>query len=373
MWYYIFAFAFSLIGIYFANNSYKSKGLFFLFSVISLIPPVVIAGFRDHTIGSDTDFYILPIFTQATRYFLRFDEFVEANPNTDYLYLLYTWLVTRIIKESYFFLCMNHIMILFPMYMAAFKFRRYLSPVLFFLIYFLVFYQDSLSIVRQSMAISFSTLAFAYFLSKKYKIYFVLMVLAFGFHSTVILTFLYPVLLWYLKKYPLDRYKGKYIIFILIGVLIIINLNFLLMFLINSGVLNIKYLIYTSESDTFKGGLGVTNFGVKFVVIFFIYKFRTLHKESLFVDFAFVLAILDLMLCLCALLMEPLDRFSLYPRLMSCITLPYLFRICQKEHQTTLLFLKNILFLLFMAYWYYVYMLGDYDSTSDYKMVISLI
>lgn len=373
MWYYIVAFIISLIGIYFANVTYKNKLQFCFFSMIALLPPIIIAGFRDHTIGADTDFYILPIFNQATRYFSRFDEFVDANPNTDYLYLLYTWIVTRIIRESCFFLCVNHLIILLPMYVAALKSRKYLSPVCFFLIYYLVFYQDSLSIVRQSMAISFSTLAFAYFLQKKYKQYALLMAIAFGFHNTVILTFLYPVLLWYLRKYPLNKYKGKYFFWVILGIVAIINLNFLLMFMINSGVIGTKYLIYTSESDTFKGGLGATNFVVKLVVIYFVYKFRKVHKENVFVDFSFVLSILDLMLCLCALLMEPLDRFSLYPRLMSCITLPYLFKISENEHRGNLLMLKNVLFLFFIAFWYYVYIFGDQGSTSDYKMVISII
>lgn len=129
-----------------------------------------------------------------------------------------------------------------------------------------------------------------------------------------------------------------------------------------------KYLIYTAQSDTFKGGLGVTNFIIKIVIIFFIYCFRTKHKSSVFYDFAFVLSILDLIFCLCALLVEPLDRFSLYPRLMSCITLPVLFYVCQKEKLYSLVRLKYILVSLLCFFWYYVYIQGDYDSTSDYKM-----
>lgn len=56
MWYYIVAFSISLIGIYLANLAYKNKWLFCFFSIIGLLPPILIAGFRDHTVGADTDF-----------------------------------------------------------------------------------------------------------------------------------------------------------------------------------------------------------------------------------------------------------------------------------------------------------------------------
>lgn len=368
MWYYIVAFSISLIGIYLANLAYKNKWLFCFFSIIGLLPPILIAGFRNHTVGADTDFYILPIFYQATSYFTNVKELIEANPNTDFLCLYYTWFVTRLTQDSYIYLSLNHILIFLPLYITAYKLRKYLSPVVFFLLYYLIFYQESLSIVRQSIAISFSMLAFVFYLERKLKLYFCLMAIAFGFHSTVIITLLYPLVLKYLKKYPLNENNKKYSFFIILGVFVVINLNFLLMFLINAGVLNMKYLIYTAQSDTFKGGLGVTNFIIKIVIIFFIYCFRKKHKSSIFYDFAFVLSILDLIFCLCALLVEPLDRFSLYPRLMSCITLPVLFNVCQKEKLYSLVRLKYILVCLLCFFWYYVYIQGDYDSTSDYKM-----
>lgn len=368
MWYYIVAFSISLIGIYLANLAYKNKWLFCFFSIIGLLPPILIAGFRDHTVGADTDFYILPIFYQATSYFTNVKELIEANPNTDFLYLYYTWFVTRLTQDSYIYLSLNHILIFLPLYITAYKLRKYLSPVVFFLLYYLIFYQESLSIVRQSIAISFSMLAFVFYLERKLKLYFCLMAIAFGFHSTVIITLLYPLVLKYLEKYPLNENNKKYSFFIILGVFVVINLNYLLMFLINAGVLNMKYLIYTVQSDTFKGGLGVTNFIIKIVIIFFIYCFRKKHKSSIFYDFAFVLSILDLIFCLCALLVEPLDRFSLYPRLMSCITLPVLFNVCQKEKLYSLVRLKYILVCLLCFFWYYVYIQGDYDSTSDYKM-----
>ena len=343
------------------------------YSFIALAPTVIIAGFRFHTIGSDTDFYILPIFNQATKFFTKFSEFSEANPNTDFLYLLYTWLVTRIIDESYIYLSINHLLILLPMYITAFRLRKFLSPVMFFLLYYLIFYQESLSIVRQSIAISLSTLAFTYYVSGSYKKYALLMGLAFGFHSTVVVVLLYPLILWCLKKYPMSQNIKSYSIFVIIGIFVVINLNFILMLLINSGVLNTKYLIYTADSDTFKGGLGVTNFVLKFLIIYFIYSFRKLNRKLLFADFAYILAIMDLFFCMFALLMAPLDRFSLYPRIMTCITLPILFKISRLHHIDKLNIFKPILILFLMFFWYYVYMLGDFDSTSDYKMVLSLI
>lgn len=375
MFYYIIAFIISLIGIYFANVTYKNKWVFTFFSLVALAPPIVIAGFRDHTIGADTDFYILPIFNQATHYFTKFNEFVEANPNTDFLYLLNTWIVSRFTHESYIFLCVNHSLILIPLYITAFKLKKYLSPVAFFLLYYLIFYQESLSIVRQSIAISLSLLAFSFYLERNFKLYFCLLALAFGFHNTVIITILFPILLWFLKKYPLDKNKKKYAFFILMGIAVVINLNFILMLFINSGVLNTKYLIYTAESDTFKGGLGITNFFIKIVIIFFIYNFRKKNEEKVFYDFAYVVSIMDFIFCLFALLMAPLDRFSLYPRLMSCITLPIIFNICKKKKLYSLVRMKYILLCLLFFFWYYVYILGDFDSTSEYKMdsKISLI
>lgn len=66
------------------------------------------------------------------------------------------------------------------------------------LLYYFSMYNVSLNIMRQTIAVSFVTLAVTYLFDKQYKPYFVLMVIAFAMHSSAILGFgIFPMYLFY--------------------------------------------------------------------------------------------------------------------------------------------------------------------------------
>lgn len=59
---YIFIFALSLLGVKIADMWYDDQRRLWAGSLLAVLPPIIIAGLRDSTVGSDMELYIVPIF-----------------------------------------------------------------------------------------------------------------------------------------------------------------------------------------------------------------------------------------------------------------------------------------------------------------------
>ena len=100
------------------------------------------------------------------------------------------------------------------------------------------------------------------------------------------------------------------------------------------------------------------------------------YKSDTFLKFFLVLAVFDMLFSLCALILQPLDRISLYYRLMTCISIPYIiynYPVIYSDDETPYTRpVVGMFCILLFAYWVYVYMLGDYDDTANYQFSSTL-
>ena len=100
----------------------KRKGLaFWSVSFIAILPPSVLAGIRDFTIGTDINHYVVTNFVQALGYdnFFEFNkyilqiqsDFVGLPNNTESGYNLLVFLVSRFTQDAHWvlFLSLIHI------------------------------------------------------------------------------------------------------------------------------------------------------------------------------------------------------------------------------------------------------------------------
>lgn len=373
---YIIAFALSLLGVRIADLWYEDQRRFIAGSLLAVLPPILIAGLRDSTVGSDMELYIVPIFNGIASNGQNLSEFIDSYPDIEIGYLFVNYVIAQLTDLPFFLLLSIHILIIVPLYITAMKWREQLSPVLFMFIFYMIFYQESLSIVRQSIALSFSMLAFTFFWEKRFIRYFLYMAIAFLFHQTAVIALSFPLVYLMVDKFSIQKYYYAYIGIILAFGLLFLNLDNILIWMIENDYIDLKFLKYTSAGDTFTPVLGTANFVVKIVIIAYIIYVMVLYKSDTILKFFLIMAILDMLFSLCALIVQPLDRISLYYRLISCISLPYIifnYPVFFTEEDTpyTRPFEGVFCFLLF-AYWFYVYMLGNYDDTADYQISSTL-
>jgi len=369
---YLITFAISIWGVWEADIWYDNKRLRLINSLVALLPPILLAGFRDSTVGYDVEFYILPVFNGLISSGQDLLEFFDSHSEFEKLYLFLNFLVAQVTDQYFVLLLIIHSLIIIPLYVAAMKWRNYLSPALFFFIFYMIFFQESLSIVRQGIAMSFSILALTYFLERKYYIYAFLMLIGFGFHNTAVIALSYPIIFLVVDRFSVKRHFVLYIGLLALFFLFVLNIESVIIWLVENDHIDYKYLKYVVSDGTFEAVLGATNFVVKLVTILYIVYLFTKYIPNTMLKFFLVLAMLDLVFSLCALILQPLDRISLYFRIMSCIFIPYLLRNCPilysrgaKQYQIPVVYLWGI---LLFVYWYYVYILGGYDSTSDYQL-----
>ena len=164
---YLTTFALSLLGVWLADIQYEDKRMFLTSSLLAMLPPIVLAGFRDATVGTDMQVYILSTYEKMVSSGQGFLDFVSTyDGDLEILYLFINYLTAQFSDQPFLLLIIIHVLIIVPLFATAMKWRPYLSPVLFMFIYYMIFFQESLSIVRQSIALSFSMLAFTYLLEK---------------------------------------------------------------------------------------------------------------------------------------------------------------------------------------------------------------
>lgn len=373
---YIITFALSLLGVKMADLWYDDRHRFLVGSLLAVLPPILIAGLRDSTVGSDMELYIVPIFNGIASNGQNLMEFLDSYPDMEIGYLFVNFVIAQLTDQPFFLLVCIHVLIIIPLYITAMKWRERLSPVLFMFIFYMIFFQESLSIVRQSIALSFSMLAFTFFLEKRYIIYFVYTIIAFLFHQTAVIALSFPLVYIIVDRFSIREYYLYYIGVALIIVLFFLNLDGILIWLIDSGYIDLKFLKYTSADNTFTPVLGAANFAVKIVIIAYIVFIMVSYKLNTILKFFFVMAVLDMLFSLCALIMQPLDRISLYYRLMICISIPYIiynYPVIYSDDETpyTRPF-EGLFCVLLFAYWFYVYMMGDYDDTANYQISSTL-
>jgi len=373
---YIVTFALSLLGVKMADLWFDDQRRFLAGSILAVLPPILIAGLRDSTVGSDMELYIVPIFNGIASNGQNLMEFIDSYPDMEIGYLFVNYVIAQLTDQPFFLLLCIHILIIIPLYITAMKWRDHLSPVLFMFIFYMIFFQESLSIVRQSIALSFSMLAFTFFWEKRYIQFFLYLIVAFLFHQTVIIALSFPLAYMMVSRFSIREYYYYYIGIALVISLFFLNLDNILIWLIESDYIDLKYLKYTSADDTFTPVLGTANFVVKVVTIAYIIYVMVLYMPDTLLKFFLVMAILDMLFSLCALIVQPLDRISLYYRLMTCISIPYIvykYPIIYSDDETPYTKpIEGMFCILLFAYWFYVYMLGNYDDTADYRISSTL-
>ena len=163
----------------------------------------LLAGLRAADIGTDTKVYLIPIYDAAKkchsmREYLN-SSFHAFSWTTDYvkdmepLFPLLVLVVTKLTGSLYCVQTVLELCIVIPLYMAVKKDKQTNMWMAIF-VFCMQFYNPSMNMMRQSIAMSFGILGFEYWKNKEKRKTFICAIIAFLFHTSSLLLWLIYIL-----------------------------------------------------------------------------------------------------------------------------------------------------------------------------------
>lgn len=239
---YIIMFVITILFTYIAERNFDKKNKFIgvIFSILAIALPSIVAGLRNLDIGLDISVYVEQNFQTA----LQSQSFKEClgNLNTDFLYIVINYIISRMSDNINVLLFIIELINMTLLYLFIYNKRKSIHMWLAMTVYLMVFYNISLNLVRQSLAISVILFSMRYVENKKIIKFIICILIATLLHSTAI----FSIPIYFIFNILNKKHKGIYKIVILLGITFaVLNYENIIHFLVyDVGILSIKYANY---------------------------------------------------------------------------------------------------------------------------------
>lgn len=371
---YIVCFIFSLIFSY----GYEKSNIKLLMA-ISLFFPVAIAAFRADIIGTDVQVYARQLYNIAINS-KNFDEFLNMKwyaiwrfKEVSEFELGYTILVylSAKLKSFAFLLGCTQFLTIFPLYLSLNRYKnRYKYIVTIGLsIYYLLFFNMSLNMMRQWIAMTMIMLAYVHLKDSKYVQSTIIFIIAVLFHRTAIIGL--GVLITYVLlgknkreiflKFSTKRYNLNIVIFITIMTLLITTV------LSNSFRMMLTNLLGLSDYSTYVNGTVAISINqiytdIPVLLLFLmIWKRRKNIEDYTFLTFC---VFSNIVLSQLSSVMAYSSRIVLYISVFKMLIVPIYLNNLQGRLKKIITLI--LILLLYSIYWYYTYVIKGTDATVPY-------
>lgn len=301
---YIITILISLLFIFCADRVRNNKSLFLLFSWISIIPSLIIAGFRDYSVGTDVWSYIVPNFTlsrvfesfQDYNSFLPFSRYslsslgMFVNGNTEFGYNLLVFIISRVTDDPHWLLFTIQFIISSVLLISNIKISNRFNTPLFpmYFVFYTTYWLMSMNIMRQYCAVSMNVLALVYLIEKKYGRYLLLQILAISFHQTALVGIVFAIMYILMQRASKNKIRLKNS-----STFITASMIFLISFTLGNKILYIleivisKIPIINNHMYSFFGVTGTSFFRTMMyvapiLVFFIIYDLAITDKYSIY-------------------------------------------------------------------------------------------
>lgn len=329
--------------------------------VLGLTLPILLAGLRDISIGTDTGGYPVDVFDfcQATNsLLLALISYLDVESG----YVALAWICTRISDSFNLFLVVTHSIILVTLLFVYRKFH--VNVALAYLFFFLIYFSTSMNAARQFLAMPFCLLSLAELVQKQYKKAILLFIIAILFHRSSFF-FLTIFCLYYLCTNHYDKMKQKKMLF-LVTFSVVVGLTMfveLLQFAINMGIARAEYMDRYGSDDKYGAGLPVSLLAINcFNYILFHLLTRRIELTP-FLLFSKYIMLACVILCFAGLISTFAVRIDHYYVITGLVCTVYALQL-NKYHYLQL----YVAFYIF--YWYMVVVEANLSDTYPYHSMI---
>lgn len=356
MLFYLLLFIVSAFLVNFGNRCKRNQG--FLLVAAGILLPVLVATFRGSLVGKDTLEY-----TAHLHDFMSVEGFravlmvISTEPFflfTCYLAKFSGWGMPVI------FFCYSFLTILFA-YKAIANYKRFAPIWLGFILFLFFFFNASLNIMRQILAVAFMLYASTILFEGKRKRFFILTIISFLFHVTAVVAGVIIYIIYRTSKVPKRRRKIAYLKFYL---LIIVG------FLMVDVVMSLLARLGFGNSHAYTASVGESQISVtdvSYSLLFILISYLAMSRKwisRLNPNFFYLSSVASLALFLTGYYNPWLMRMGFYLLAFIFIYLP-LIAMSEKLKQYRGLLKIAFLGLGFM-YWLYLIVISGSHETIPY-------
>lgn len=313
---YIVTFSLSILLIKMALDlKKKSRILYFIIVMLALIIPGILAAGRDISIGSDTKGYILGSYNIAKKYPIFMDYFKSMPAEyamQDFMYQLVNFLCYYLFYDFKVFLFVYEMLIILPVYKSITLFtENKKNIVLSMLIFYLFWYNVTLNMARQSLALAFSMLSLGYLNKNKKVRAFITAIIAVGFHKTALLGILVDIIfiLYNSKCFSYKQKLGYSVIIYTLSIVAVLGYQEFIEFLIATNIYSHGQIYLDQINYDFSY---LDNAIYIFVLIIVFLKKKHLENNKINYDFFIFLAIESLIILQFGTFVPYAERISFY-------------------------------------------------------------
>lgn len=361
---YLLVFLISTYFIYLGEKNYKknNKKTAVVFCLIAILLPSLLAGLRIEGIGTDTLYYVKANFkvAVASKSFQQFNNAYEL----ELFYNLLVYFVSRFTNNIHVLYFLIQTIIMFFVYRACYNERKNVPMWLSFLLFLLLYYNRSLNMVRQSIALAIILYAYKYIKEKKLLKYIIFVIIASFFHKTALLS----LIIYFMVALIKGKEKFLYKIFILlISILFLIGYQEIMFFLIGLEIIPNKYLFYVTGSQSTILLIELIR-KIIFLGIFTLFG-KALYKINEENHILKYFMNLDIVLYLVGIYANYAQRISYYLGYFDIFLIAQLPNCCKKGVSKQIIYALIVIF--FVSYWLMYYVILGYDSTFPYISILN--
>ena len=343
--------------------------------LIGLLLPALLASMRAVSVGSDVSFYVVPFFNKAINS-KSFNDYITilGGDINDVGYCLLNYIISQFTTEIGWLFCVTELIIIFFTFAGCWQLRGKAYPWLSMLFFYFLFYNITLSTVRQSCALAISFFALSYLLKKQFSKDAIIksiicVMVACTFHRTAIFEFAIILIAYLAFKNKFS--VAKFIIATWGGCLI--ARFFAIKFLsIVGGLIGLVTSKYTNEfflSTNTTGASGYRSLIMLSVVVTILqFAYMKRDKGDYWKGFNKVLFDLNM---LYVFVMLFLSCFAFIPRLMYYIQFLWCISFAQgtklvKEDLLNTCIATILLLAIAFSFWIFFFVIGNVHGTYPY-------
>lgn len=377
-----------------ADQSYekKNKMKFVLYSATAILIPCILASSRNISVGTDTHNYY-EIFTsiQKSASIDTAYQYWGVIDGLSYPFVLLNRMVSKLFGSFSMLLFIYELFAIFPIYIISFYYRDKAPAWVVLFVYYMMFYNTSLNISRQSIAVAFMILSI--FLIYKHK--YIKTILSLGvaciFHKTFYIGLL-PIIYYFFDKHISNNQRKKVfrIFSIIIIVTFVLEAPIILDYLLSSKIISgrgtglLQIIFDTSDKyiDTVYKGLNKSAYLMilfRFVFIGIQYAFlkggNISRKDKHYKRICMICFLNSLFYAMVSLIYNTyyVQRITLYLDYYFVLLLPYMYwgKMSKRTDKMVNVYkrisLNKLTFItITFIYWYFAFIYHGYDYTNMY-------
>lgn len=359
---YLVVFFIAIMATMLAQKNQKSKMLFLAYSSIAVLLPSALAGLRDDSVGTDTLNYPVLCYNIAEQSDSLMVTLTTSLSDPLFTLLIFLGYLKGSMAWSLFFV---ELFIVLFVYIAIYFSRDRLRMWKAYMIFMFLFFNLSLNLMRQTMALSVCLLTFVLWLNGKTKWGVLFFIVALLCHTTSII-FLLPLFLFYYIVVRKKKIPFYYILFMIFAVVLIKPIS---SFLMSIGLLSQHFSAYVEDDSSMFSN---TNLLSQLILFIFLKQFcsfikgRGIYMER-YIVFSLLIAFSAVIFISASVISHWAYRVAFFFEILYVINIPYFLR--QIKEKRVFMFERSF-YVFIVLYWFIDVVINGSNATYPYTSVL---